>query len=205
MKLNPSIISTQTKKESIMQILDTKFKDIFSSGQISIKYKNYQGNINKVLINQIYEEKTQIFLIFILEMTFLQVLNYFNGQIKDEQISSFFKKNYKFSDDLIDKFINNFDKIGKLHDNIKKKWDKDDEDLKNYLVKINVLSLNYKESFMKKYKRGENKKKNNNNSDNKCIESLESKDKKDISSNNLISQQNPYETFSNNNENFDNI
>ena len=202
MKLNPSIISTQTKKESIMQILDTKFKDIFSSGQISIKYKNYQGNINKVLINQIYEEKTQIFLIFILEMTFLQVLNYFNGQIQDEQISSFFKKNYKFSDDLIDKFINNFDKIGKLHDNIKKKWDKDDEDLKNYLVKINVLSLNYKESFMKKYKRGENKKKNNNNSDNKCIESLESKDKKDISSNNLISQQNPYETFSNNNDNF---
>jgi hypothetical protein len=202
MKLNPSIISTQTKKESIMQILDTKFKDIFSSGQISIKYKNYQGNINKVLINQIYEEKTQIFLIFILEMTFLQVLNYFNGQIKDEQISSFFKKNYKFSDDLIDKFINNFDKIGKLHDNIKKKWDKDDEDLKNYLVKINVLSLNYKESFMKKYKKGENKKKNNNNSGNKCIESLESKDKKDISSNNLISQQNPYETFSNNNDNF---
>ena len=189
MKLNPSIISTQTKKESIMQILDTKFKDIFSSGQISIKYKNYQGNINKVLINQIYEEKTQIFLIFILEMTFLQALNYFNGQIKDEQISSFFKKNYKFSDDLIDKFINNFDKIGKLHDNIKKKWDKDNEDLKNYLVKINVLSLNYKESFMKKYKRGENKKKKNN-SDNKCIESLESKDKKDISSNNLISQQN---------------
>ena len=183
MKLNPSIISTQTKKESIMQILDTKFKDIFSSGQISIKYKNYQGNINKVLINQIYEEKTQIFLIFILEMTFLQVLNYFNGQIQDEQISSFFKKNYKFSDDLIDKFINNFDKIGKLHDNIKKKWDKDDEDLKNYLVKINV-------------------KKNNNNSGNKCIESLESKDKKDISSNNLISQQNPYETFSNNNDNF---
>ena len=135
-------------------------------------------------------------------MTFLQALNYFNGQIKDEQISSFFKKNYKFSDDLIDKFINNFDKIGKLHDNIKKKWDKDDEDLKNYLVKINVLSLNYKESFMKKYKRGENKKKNNNNSGNKCIESLESKDKKDISSNNLISQQNPYETFSNNNDNF---
>ena len=134
-------------------------------------------------------------------MTFQEGLNYFNGQIQDEQISSFFKKNYKFSDDLIDKFINNFDKIGKLHDNIKKKWDKDDEDLKNYLVKINVLSLNYKESFMKKYKRGENKKKNNN-SDNKCIESLESKDKKDISSNNLISQQNPYETFSNNNDNF---
>jgi hypothetical protein len=203
-KLTPNIISTQIKKESIMQIIDMKFKDIFSLGKISIKYKNYQKDNNKVLIEQIYKEKKQKFVIFILEMTFQQGLNFFNGQILDEQIIPYFKNNYKFRDDLITKFITNFAKIGNLHDKLKKSWDKDEQELKNYLIKINVLSLNYKESFEKKYKRGENKKKNNtNNSDNNCIESLESKDKKDISSNNLISQQNIYEISSNNLENFD--
>lgn len=206
MKLIPKIISTQIKKEFILKILDTKFRDIFYNNQLSTKYKNISPDNNKILINQIYEEKNQYFVIFILEMTFQEGLNYFNGKIQDEQIIAYFKNNYNFSDDLINKFINNFGKIGKLHDKLNKKNDKNDEELKNYLIKINVLSLNYRESFKNKYKRSENKKKDNDkNKNNNNIELIESKEKNDISSNNLYSQQNPYETFSNNNENFDNM
>ena len=205
MKLIPKIISTQIKKDSIMKILDTKFRDIFYNNQLSSKYKNISPDNNKILINQIYTEKNQYFVIFILEMTFQQGLNYFNGQIQDEQIIAYFKKNYNFSDNLINKFISNFGKIGKLHDKLNKKKDKNDEELKNYLIKINVLSLNYKTSFEKKYKRSENKKKANDNNNNINIELIESKDRNDISSNNIYNPQNPYETFSNNNENFDNI
>ena len=205
MKLIPKIISTQIKKDSIMKILDTKFRDIFYNNQLSSKYKNISPDNNKILINQIYTEKNQYFVIFILEMTFQEGLNYFNGQIQDEQIIAYFKKNYNFSDNLINKFISNFGKIGKLHDKLNKKKDKNDEELKNYLIKINVLSLNYKTSFEKKYKRSENKKKANDNNNNINIELIESKDRNDISSNNVYNPQNPYETFSNNNENFDNI
>ena len=188
-----------------MKILDTKFRDIFYNNQLSSKYKNISPDNNKILINQIYTEKNQYFVIFILEMTFQEGLNYFNGQIQDEQVIIYFKKNYNFTDDLIYKFINNFGKIGKLHDKLNKKKDKNDEELKNYLIKINVLSLNYKTSFEKKYKRSENKKKANDNNNNINIELIESKDRNDISSNNVYNPQNPYETFSNNNENFDNI
>jgi hypothetical protein len=205
LKLIPTLISTQIKKESIMKILDTKFRDIFYNNQLSSKYKNISPDNNKILINQIYTEKNQYFVIFILEMTFQEGLNYFNGQIQDEQIIAYFKKNYNFSDNLINKFISNFGKIGKLHDKLNKKKDKNDEELKNYLIKINVLSLNYKTSFEKKYKRSENKKKANDNNNNINIELIESKDRNDISSNNVYNPQNPYETFSNNNENFDNI
>ena len=205
MKLIPKIISTQIKKDSIMKILDTKFRDIFYNNQLSSKYKNISPDNNKILINQIYTEKNQYFVIFILEMTFQEGLNYFNGQIQDEQIIAYFKKKYNFSDNLINKFISNFGKIGKLHDKLNKKKDKNDEELKNYLIKINVLSLNYKTSFEKKYKRSENKKKANDNNNNINIELIESKDRNDISSNNVYNPQNPYETFSNNNENFDNI
>ena len=228
MKLSPTIISTQIKKKFIMKILETKFKDIFYYNNLSSKYKNVHPDNNKILIDEIYKETKQYFVIFILEMTFQEGLNYFNGQIQDEQVIIYFKKNYNFTDDLIYKFINNFGKIGKLHDKLNKNKDKDDEELKNYLVKINVLSLNYKVSFEKKYCRGENKKKvkennnsnndnsnnensnndsNNNNKKNNAndIELIESKDKNDISSNNCYSQQNPYETYSHNNENFNNI
>ena len=206
LKLIPTLISTQIKKESIMKILDTKFRDIFFHGQLSPKYKNINPDNNKILIDQIYKEKNQYFVIFILEMTFQEALNYFNGQIQDEQIIAYFKKNYNFSDNLINKFISNFGKIGKLHDKLNEKKDMSEEELKYYIIKINVLSLNYKESFEKKYKRSENKKKANDNiNNNNNIELIESKEKNDISSNNLFSQQNPYETFSNNNENFDNI
>ena len=49
--------------------------------------------INRELINKIYKEGKESFVIFILEMKFIEGLNFFNGQIKDEEIIAYFKKN----------------------------------------------------------------------------------------------------------------
>ena len=156
MKLSPkskNLISTKIKRELILKILDTKFKDIFRDNNISSKYKNPNPNNNKELIDKIYEEKNQDFVIFILEMTFSEGLNFFNGLIPDENIIEYFKKNYNYNDTLINKFIKNFGKIGKLYDKLLKNNDKSIEETKTYFSKINVLCLNYKQSFKDKYSR----------------------------------------------------
>ena len=163
MKLSPKLISTKIKKATIMNIINSKFKDLFSTNKISDKYKKINPEINRELINKIYKEGKEDFVMFILEMNFLDGLNFFNGQIKDEEIITYFKKNYPYSEELIKKFVGNFGKIGKLLDKLYKNSDKDEEETKDYLSKINVLCLNYKESFEKKYDRRENKKKLNNN------------------------------------------
>ena len=161
LKLSPKLISTKIKKQSMMKIMETKFKDIFSSNEISSKYKIISKDSNKNLIDKIYKEGKEYFIIFILEMKFLDGLDYFSGQIPDEKIINYIKNNSQFSDELIKKFICNFDKIGKWMDKLYSKRDKDDKEIKNYLTKINVLCLNYKQSFEKKYIRGENKKNKN--------------------------------------------
>ena len=161
MKLSPkseNLISTKIKKELILKTLDTKFKEIFRDNTISSKYKNPNPDNNKELINKIYEEKSQDFVMFILEMTFYEGLNFFNGQIPNENIIQYFRDNYKYNDTLINKFINNFGKIGKLYDKLLKNNDKSIEETKTYFSKINVLCLNYKNSFMDKYSRKDKEK-----------------------------------------------
>ena len=157
MKLSPKLISTKIKKELILKTLNTKFKDIFYYNQISSKYKNAKSDNNKQLIDKIYKEGNQIFVIFILEMTFLEGLNFFNGQIPDQDIISFFKQKYNFPDKLINDFVGNFGKIGKLLEKLYKTGVKNGEDTKDYLTRLNVLCLNYKQSFESKYNRRESK------------------------------------------------
>lgn len=161
MKLCPkseNLISTKIKRELILKTLDTKFKEIFRDNKISSKYKDPNPNNNKELIDKIYEEKNQDFVMFILEMTFLEGLNFFNGQISNEYIIQYFRKHYNYNDTLINKFINNFGKIGKLYDKLLKNNDKNIEETKTYFSKINVLCLNYKNSFVEKYSRKDKEK-----------------------------------------------
>lgn len=164
-KLLPSLITTKINKESIIDLMEKKFKDIFYSYPVSKKYKSDKDH-NKNLIDKIYSENDQPFVIFILEMTFIEGLNFFNGQITDEYIINYFKNNYSFNEELILKFVQNFKKIGtfldKLHkDNI---GQINDNDLQNYIQKISVLCLNFENSFKNKYKRKESSK-------NKIVES----------------------------------
>ena len=158
MRLSPELISNKIKKATILNIMNTKFKDLFYSNKISLKYKKKNPEINRELINKIYKEGKESFVIFILEMKFIEGMNFFNGLIKDEQIINYFKNNYKYSEELVKKFVGNFGKIGSLLDKLYRNSDKDEAETKDYLTKINVLCLNYKESFENKYDRKENKK-----------------------------------------------
>ena len=158
MRLSPELISNKIKKATILNIMNTKFKDLFYSNKISLKYKKKNPEINRELINKIYKEGKESFVIFILEMKFIEGMNFFNGLIKDEQIINYFKNNYKYSEELVKKFVGNFGKIGSLLDKLYRNSDKDEAETKDYLTKINVICLNYKESFENKYDRKENKK-----------------------------------------------
>ena len=164
-KLLPSLITTKINKESIIDLMEKKFKDIFYSYPVSKKYKSDKDH-NKNLVDKIYSENDQPFVIFILEMTFIEGLNFFNGQITDEYIINYFKNNYSFNEELILKFVQNFKKIGTFLDKLHKdnKGQINDNDLQNYIQKISVLCLNFENSFKNKYKRKESSK-------NKIVES----------------------------------
>ena len=144
-----------------MKIMGQKFKDIFSTIPISSKYKKLSETNNKDLVEKIYKENNQPFVIYILDLTFLDGLNYFNGQISDENIFNHFKD--KFNKDLIQKFINNFGKIGKLFDKVYKEYDGkyNTNEIQDYMTQIKLLSLNYKGNFENKFDRGEKIKNDN--------------------------------------------
>jgi hypothetical protein len=163
LKIDTNLISNQIKRKSMIETMGKTFKEIFYFTPISSKYTKLPKSNNKDLIEKIYQENNQPFVMFILEMTFLEGLNYFNGQIPDSIIFNYFKE--KYSVELIQKFINNFGKIDAFFAKLYKKYNGENNinEIKDYLSKIKVLALNYKESFENKYDRRENKKNNNNN------------------------------------------
>ena len=144
-----------------MKIMGQKFKDIFSTIPISPKYTKLSETTNKDLVEKIYKENNQPFVIYILDMTFLDGLNYFNGQISDENIFNHFKD--KFNKDLIQKFINNFGKIDKLFDKVYKEYDGkyNINEIQDYMTQMKLISLNYKKNFENKFDRGEKRKNDN--------------------------------------------
>ena len=162
LKLNP-IINNKIKKDIRIEIMDKKLKDLFSDYDLSIKYKNPQKSHNKNLITKIYDEQNQPFVKFILELSYLEGLKYFSGQITDEEMIEKFKANYicTYDEQLIRKFIVNFEKIDIFLKTLYNKLIKElsGEEIKDYFSKIKYLCLNYKESFVDKKKRGPNKNK----------------------------------------------
>ena len=162
LKLNP-IINNKIKKDIRIEIMDKKLKDLFSDYDLSIKYKNPQKSHNKNLITKIYDEQNQPFVKFILELSYLEGLKYFSGQITDEEMIEKFKANYicTYDEQLIRKFIGNFEKIDIFLKTLYNKLIKElsGEEIKDYFSKIKYLCLNYKESFVDKNKRGPNKNK----------------------------------------------
>ena len=116
--------------------------------------------INLKLIEDIYKYKNQPFTLFILELKFIEALNYFNGQNNEDDLKILFLKN-NVDKDIINKFINNFDRIDKF---LKEIYDKEiqygnsKEEIEDYLQRISLLCLNYREWFEKKFIRGKNKK-----------------------------------------------
>ena len=160
LKIDPKIITTVLKKEKAINKMNETMKNIFSN-KLSQKYKKIKENKNKSLIDEIYEKKNQPFVMFILDLTFIQVFNYFNGQNKGEDFKNYFlEKNY--DENLVNQFLNNFKNIKIFLNDIKEKEEKAGElkeNIQNYIQRLSLLCLNYKEWFYSKYKRSENKKK----------------------------------------------
>ena len=165
-KLEPKIINNNLKKEVRIEILDKTFRNIFYSHSISKLFKKDKESSNKDLIEKIYNENNQPFVMYILGLTFYEGLNYFNGQITDEGVIEYFKKKYNFDEEIILKFISHFEKFDKFFDKIFEENEGGDKnDLFKYLAETSILSLNYKESFLDKSERKENKKNKNDKSD----------------------------------------
>ena len=160
LKLCPNIINNKIAKKLRIEILEKKIKNIFFEYQITAKIKKNSKSNNRDLIDKIYKENNQPFVIYILELTFLQTLNYCNGQITDEIIIEDLKTKHIYDEEIIRKFIDKFDKIGKLFDRLyETEKNKSDEDsIKDYFSKIKIISLNYKPALENKFER-KNKKK----------------------------------------------
>ena len=169
LKLEPVLIINRIKKQIRIEILNSSFKEIFTKYPISPRYKKYSKSSNIDLIDKIYKENNQPFVKYMLDMTFLECLNFFAGKTSEENIINYFKENYNFDETVILKFINNFEKIGqfftKQHEKYKKEGNSDAE-IMEYLDIVTLVSLNYKELFEDKFDRNNKKNANNTPKDN---------------------------------------
>lgn len=159
LKIDPNIITNNITKKDTLENLKKPLKEIFSYS-ISKKYKLQQKDINKILIDKILKENKQDFVIYILNMTFEDLLNYYNGIITDETIINHFKG--KYDEKLIRQFIKNFQKIDCWIEEIAEK-EKDPKLRDDYIERIKIISLNYKQIYEAKHNRTKKEKKNDNN------------------------------------------
>ena len=158
-KINPKIMTNNVRRKDTLENIEKPLKEILSS-QLSSKYTSMPDNKNKILIEKILQENNQDFVNYILNMRFIDVLNYYNGIITDEIIINHFKE--KYDEKLIRQFINNFKKIDYLLEHLAKE-EKNETIRDDYIERVKIFCLNYKQSFELKRKRGENKKKKNDN------------------------------------------
>ena len=156
LKISPKVITTNLKKESVMSVINKKLKDLFSN-QISVKYRNYSNDQNEKFIKQIYNDNNQPFVIFIFELTFIELFNYFSGQSNGDNFRKYFSDR-NINPNLVEQFLNNFNKIDTFLLTIKNKEKLSGELVLEYVQRISLLCLNYEESFKNKFNRGKNKK-----------------------------------------------
>ena len=159
LKIKP--IFDNLKKQKVTTLMATKFKDILIN-DISEKYKNLEGNPNKNLVEKIYSENKEYFVIFILELTFIDAFHIYNGEKSLDDFKILFLKEKKIEEKKIEEFYNNFHKVDlflkKIYDDETKNQPNADSDIKDYIIRICLLSSNYEIWFKRKFNRKPNKK-----------------------------------------------
>lgn len=146
-------------KNKVTQLMKTKFKDIFSN-DISPKFKTIEKQHNKILIEEIYAEKKQYLIIFILELTFIEILFIFDGETTINEFKELLLKkicieNKNIEEKIINEFYKRFNKIDCL---LKKVYLEEENrsskrDVQEYIERISLLSVNYQGWFDRKYHR----------------------------------------------------
>ena len=147
------------KLEKNIALFKMKMSDILCQQKISSKFSKFDEYENKKIIEKIYEEKKEIKVIKILELTFEELfiifrrkLNDPNDIIKLEEIKDkiegldLLEENNKYQD--IEYFI-------------KKLYKKNYEDIDDYIKNVKEQCLNYKKWFCEKRGRASRKKKIN--------------------------------------------
>ena len=142
LKIN-SQITHSIKKEANLSLLDMKLKDILSN-KISSKYSSVDKNHNKILIQNIYEDKKETNIISILELTFRDILNVFRGTVSAElekKINEIVKFKEKFCN------IEIFCEVIKNQEIDKKE---NEEFIANYVKQLKKLCYTFEEWFSNK-------------------------------------------------------
>ena len=125
------------KKDYNLQLMDKTFKNLYENTPISSKYRKKDDNINKYLIEKLYNEErfTQINAISDLDKTYKELYNdYINNHL----------------DELLNKIKNELEKVGK----------ESKESIAEYIEKFKHLCLTYEDWFKnKKGRNGRNKRK----------------------------------------------
>jgi hypothetical protein len=151
LKLSSIIIGNNLKKLKIMKLMKMTFKEIFS-GDISDKYMRINKDFNQKLIAEIYNENKQIYVIFILDLTFIEALHIFNGQ---KRIADFeYKiKQRNLNEDKINEFFGKFEKIDSFLEEIYEKEITNESEflVQDYIQRISILCVNYETWFERKF------------------------------------------------------
>lgn len=148
---------TNLKKIETTKLMKMQFREIFNV-DISIKYTKISKDHNKILISNIDKEKEQYFIMFILDLTFILGFNIYIGQISINEFRDLIK--IPIDEKKKDLFFNKFDKIDvflkKIYNEGKNKTPI--ENLKDYMQRICILSINYENWFERKFNRKANTK-----------------------------------------------
>ena len=131
------------------RLFDMKIKDILCEQPVSTKYSKFNRFENKKIIDKIYEEKKEINVIKILELTFEELLIIYRRKLKaPEDKEELEKIKAKIEGlDLLEENENKYKDIGYLI----KKLEKDHE--KEYIEEVKTSCLGYINWFSKKFER----------------------------------------------------
>jgi hypothetical protein len=152
LKISSIIIGNNLKKLKVMKLMNMTFKEIFSV-EISNKYKRINKDFNKKLIEEIYKENKQIYVIFILDLTFIEALHIFNRQKRIIDFENIIKQR-NLNEDKINEFFGKFEKIDCFLEEIYEKEKKTNESeflLQDYIQRISILCVNYETWFERKF------------------------------------------------------
>ena len=157
LKKIPNKFIRNLSKNNNEELFKKKIKDIFSEVKISTKYKNYDRDANKVIINNIFEEKKQTKIMQILELTFKELFIVYRAKLNDEKDKEEII-NIKNKIEGINLFENsNYKDIGYLIKEIRQNMkDMDQNKLQEYIQKVKYQCNNFEKWFNDKIARKKN-------------------------------------------------
>jgi hypothetical protein len=141
-------INKNLKKNFNENLFKMKIKDIYFNFKISEKYVHFSEDINKKLINKIYEEQKETAVIKILNLTYIEAFDIFRRKIMGKDISPELKNKIKGTDFLDTNRFKDFDcLIEKIREEEKKN---SNGDIEEYINDIKRLCIHFEGWFGQK-------------------------------------------------------